>query len=135
MAFIEWDDNLSVYIVEIDRQHKKLIAMINELHDAMRHRQSKLVLSQIIEGLIGYAGTHFRTEERYFERYGYPEEIPHKQEHAAFTLKVAEFKHNYDAGKFGLSMDLLDFLSDWLQNHIKVVDRKYALFFNEKGLK
>ena len=135
MAFIKWDDSFSVNVVEIDDQHKKLVEMINDLHDAMRHGQSKLVLSKIISGLIGYAGTHFRTEEKYFDQFGYPDAVMHMKEHTAFTQKVAEFKSEYDAGKVGLSMDVMDFLSLWLRNHIKGVDKKYGPFFNEKGLK
>lgn len=135
MAFIQWDDSLSVNVVEIDKEHQKLVGMINDLHDAMRHGQSKLILSNIINGLIDYAGTHFRTEEGYFERFGYPDAIMHKQEHVAFTQKIAEFKYKYDAGKVGLSMDIMNFLSEWLRHHIKVVDKKYGPFFNEKGLK
>jgi len=135
MAFIQWDDSFSVNVVAIDKQHQKLVGMINDLHDAMKQGQGKFILSKIINGLIDYAGTHFRTEERFFDQFGYPDAVMHMKEHAAFTQKVAEFKSEYDEGKVGLSMDVMDFLSLWLRNHIKGVDKKYASFFNEKGLK
>ena len=35
MALITWTDNLSVSVTEVDEQHKKLVAMINELNEAM----------------------------------------------------------------------------------------------------
>jgi len=135
MAFIQWDDSLSVNVVEIDNQHKKLVEMINDLHDAMKQGQSKLILSRIINGLIGYTVTHFKTEEKYFEQFGYPAELSHKKEHATFTQKVADFKDEYDAGKTGLSLDIMDFLSSWLRSHIKGSDKRYAPFFHEKGLR
>lgn len=135
MALIQWSDSFSVNVVEIDGQHQKLIGMINDLNDAMRQGKSKEVLGKIINGLVTYAGTHFRTEEKYFDKFGYPDANSHKKEHSDFTNKVADFKDGFDKGKLGLSIEIMNFLSFWLQNHIKVVDKKYGPFFNEKGLK
>jgi len=109
--------------------------MINDLDDAMRQGKGKEVLGKIISGLFTYAGTHFKTEENYFDRYNYPEANPHRKEHEDFTRKVAEFKHKFDTTKITLSIEVMNFLSDWLQNHIKVVDKKYSPFLREKGLK
>lgn len=135
MALIQWTDSLSVQVAEIDGQHQKLVRMINELNDAMRQGKGKEMLGPIVSGLIGYARTHFSTEEQYFERFGYPDADSHRKEHAEFTRKVTEFKAGFDAGKFGLSIEIINFLSDWLQKHIMGVDRKYVSFFHEKGLK
>jgi len=135
VSLIKWDDGLSVTLVEIDRQHQRLIEMINDLHDAMKQGKGKDVLKKIINGLIEYAGYHFRTEEKYFDKFGYPDANSHKEEHRDFTKKVAEFKDGLTAGKIGLSMELLDFLTQWFQTHVKIVDKKYVPFFNEKGLK
>lgn len=135
MALIQWNDSFSVNVVEIDKQHQKLVEMINALNDAMSQGKGKNVLGNIINELIAYAGTHFKTEEKYFDQFGYPDADRHKKEHSDFTRKVAEFRDGFIAGKFGLSVEVMKFLSDWLQNHIKGVDRKYGPFFNEKGLK
>jgi hemerythrin len=135
MALIQWSDSLSVNIVEIDKQHQKLIGMINELNDAMRQGKGKDILGKILNGLIVYTGTHFKTEEVYFDKFGYPDANNHKKEHSDFVAKVSEFKDGFEKGKRGLSIEIMVFLSDWLQTHIKGVDKKYAPFLNEKGLK
>jgi len=135
MALIKWDDSFSVGIAEIDAQHKMLVDMINNLNDAMRQGKGKDALGKTIGGLIDYAGTHFLTEERYFDQFGYPGTLSHKKEHADFTLKVTEFKNKFDTGTVALSIEVVNFLSNWLQNHIKIVDKKYGPFFNEKGLR
>jgi len=135
MALIQWNDGLSVGVVEIDGQHQKLVGMINELNDAMRQGKGKAVMGKIIDGLAGYAATHFRTEETYFDRFGYPDSDSHKKVHNDFTKKVIEFKEEFDAGEIGLSILVMDFLSNWLQDHIKGADMKYGPFFNQNGLK
>jgi hemerythrin len=135
VALIQWDSSFSVKVAEIDRQHQKLVFIVNELNDAMKHGQGKDVLGDIVNGLITYTATHFHAEEKYFHRFGYPEIDSHKKEHAAFVTKVSEFKDGFEKGTLGLSVEVMTFLSDWLKKHIKVTDMKYSQFFNEKGLK
>ena len=89
MAFIDWDDSFSVKVKEIDAQHKRLVDMLNELYDAMRQGKGKEVLGKIIGGLIEYTDVHFKTEEKYFDKFGYPETEAHKKEHSDFVQKVA----------------------------------------------
>lgn len=135
MPLIPWNDNLSVNVVEIDKQHQKLVGMINDLDDAMRQGKGKDALGKILTGLAIYAGTHFQTEEKYFDQFAYPETNSHKQEHSDFTAKVCEFKDAFENRKITLPISVMNFLSDWLQHHIKGADKQYGPFFNEKGLK
>jgi hemerythrin len=135
MALIKWDHTLALDVAEIDNQHHRLVDMINALHDAMRQGRGKDVLGKIIDGLISYTATHFRTEERYFEKFGFPETHKHVSEHRAFVRKAADFQGAYTDGKLGLSTDVINFLSDWLKDHIQGSDRKYVPLFKERGLK
>ena len=133
MTILRWTDALSVNINEIDQQHKQLIIMVNELNEAMRKRKAKDVLGEIIDGLINYAATHFATEEKYFDKYDYPATETHKKEHAGFVEKVIEFKLGFDEGRILLSLDVMNFLQEWLLNHIQVSDKKYCFYFAETG--
>ena len=134
MALIDWNDRLSVNVREIDQQHQKLVAMINELNDAMRERRAKEVLGKIIDGLISYTATHFSTEEKYFTQYQYPETAVHAIEHKNFVKKVTEFKTAFDNDQMMLSIDVINFLRDWLVKHIQGTDKKYGPFLNKKGI-
>jgi hemerythrin len=135
MALIQWNDSLSVNVTEIDKQHQKLVQMINELHDAMREAKGNTVIGPLLNGLIEYAGTHFKAEERYFVRFAYPDAAAHKKAHADFVAKVLDFKTKFEASAVGLSLEVMTFLSNWLQGHIKGEDKKYTPCFNANGLK
>lgn len=135
MSLIEWSEDLSVNVSEIDREHQMLVGMINELNDAMRWGKGKAVVRNIITGLGIYAASHFKTEEEYFDKLDYPYASGHKKEHSDFVAKVAEFRGGLERGKIGLTIEVLFFLSDWLRNHIEVSDKKYGPFFNANGLK
>ena len=135
MSLIKWNDSLSVNVVKIDQEHKKLVGMVNELTDAMKAGHGKDVLGKILDGLISYTAFHFQTEEKYFQQVKYPDAVAHKKEHAAFVQKVTEFKEQFDAGRVTVSVNILQFLSKWLQSHIKGTDQKYSSFFNENGIR
>ncbi len=109
--------------------------MINELNEAMLNRIGQETAGEIIENLIYYTDTHFKTEEDLFEEYNYPESNTHKQEHADFVKKVTEFQNDFNSGKIGLSVFLLDFLKNWLISHIIGVDKKYMDFFQSKNVR
>lgn len=134
MPLIQWNHNLSVQVNELDNQHKKLIQMINDLQDAMRAGKGKDVVGKILNELVRYTLDHFSTEEKYFDRFDYPDTAAHMDEHARFVKEVAGFKKEFEEGRIGLTIKLMNFLSDWLQKHIMGSDKKYGPFFNEKGL-
>lgn len=135
MALINWNPSYSVKIGEIDTQHQKLITMINELNDAMLKGKAKDILSPLIDGLIAYTQVHFSKEEMLFDKYKYPDTAAHKEEHAAFVKKVSEFREGFKKGNMSLTINIMDFLSNWLTKHICGTDKKYSDFLNKNGVK
>jgi hemerythrin len=135
MALIEWNDGLKIGIGVIDDQHKQLVKLTNELNDAMKSGKAKAVLSGIVGSLTRYTVTHFSEEERYFDKFSYPKGAGHKKEHSDFVTKVSGFQKGLDEGKIALSIEVVNFLAQWLKDHIAVSDKAYAPFFLEHGLR
>jgi len=133
--FAKWDSTYSVGVVEIDQQHQKLFAMIGELYDAMKAGKGKDVTGKILDGLAEYTVTHFATEEKYFNEFHYEETVRHKQAHKAFVEKVKQFQEQFKNGHATVTLELLNFLTTWLTEHIKVTDKRYEACFHEHGLK
>ena len=127
---IEWDASLSVQVKEIDKQHQKLVELINKAYRA----KDKEEINKIINELVEYTRVHFSTEEKYFEEFNYPEKAEHEEEHANLITKVLEFKKDLDSGKIDIK-EFLDFLSKWLEDHLKIMDQKYVKCFKNNGLK
>lgn len=130
---IQWSDDLKVNILSIDKQHEQLVKMIKGLDEAMRQGKGRENLTVLIKNLISYSSSHFKTEEDYFERFEYPEAGAHKKEHSEFAKKVNAFKEDFEKGNVGLSIQVMNFLCDWLKNHIKGSDRKYGAYLIAKG--
>lgn len=134
MALINWNNTYEVNVVEFDQQHKKLVDLINQLHDAMKEGKGNQAAEKVLDELITYTRTHFATEERLFRLYGYPEAENHRKVHESFTQTVSRMKQEYSSGKTALSIQLSQFLKDWLIKHICQTDKNYSSFFKQKGV-
>jgi len=125
MALIEWTSNYSVSVGEMDNQHKKLISLINSLHEAMKTGKTKDIMGGILKELIDYTRTHFSEEEKYMQKINFAELDKQKEAHAAFIKKISEAQKGFNEGK-AISIDLLNFLNKWLIEHIVNMDKKYG---------
>jgi hemerythrin len=136
MAFLEWNDSLSVGVKSIDDQHKQLVALVNTLHNAIANGEGGDALGKILVGLIDYTKTHFAYEEKLFSQTAYTESAAHKQEHDKFceTVLDVQAKFNGGAGE-ALHGQVMDFLKDWLITHIQGSDRKYGPHLTANGVK
>jgi len=95
MSLVKWSDEMSVQVPELDNQHKKLIDLLNQLHDAMANRRAKEVAGPIIKELIMYTVAHFRTEEQYMQRCAYADLENHQALHGRLTVEG----HDPDVGR------------------------------------
>ncbi|MBI9099891.1 MAG: bacteriohemerythrin [Spirochaetaceae bacterium] len=131
---LSWDDSISVKIDLFDTHHKKLIGLINQLYQAMEEGNGTSVLLPILEELIEYTAYHFSAEEEAFEKYSYPGRENHIKEHSAFVVKAEELYGGIKEGSAVLTNEVLDFLQDWVVNHIMKVDFKYSDFLSDKNI-
>lgn len=134
MAMFEWLPQYSVQIRSIDGQHQNLFRLAGELYSAMSAGQGKAALSRVLDRLVQYTAVHFAFEERLMEQNGYPDLAAHRVEHQALTRQVLKFQTDFEAGKVAISVQLLHFLKNWLQNHIASSDQKYAPFLKAKAV-
>lgn len=123
---IAWDSSIQFGIDDIDEQHHQLVNLINTLHKAMRRRAGKTVLQELLKELTGYTIKHFELEEQFMAKARYSKLGEHKKIHQKLVSKVVDFQKQFEAGNATVSMDLMNFLSDWLINHIKGTDRLYV---------
>jgi len=103
-------------------------------NQAMVQKKAKSVLESTLNRLVSYTLTHFTTEENYFSKTGYPDTGAHKSEHAGFVQKVSEFKKGFDSGRLLVSIEIMNFLVNWVTAHIKNSDKKYSGHLRANGI-
>ncbi|NLT50125.1 MAG: hemerythrin family protein [Ignavibacteria bacterium] len=135
MPLYNWDENYSVKIEKIDSQHKQLLQMVNDLFEARQSGKAKEIINSIIQKLTQYTIIHFRDEENLMKIHKYPDFEIHKKEHDMLVKKVGELNEQLNSGSFSLTIEISQFLKEWLVNHILKTDKKYTQFFADRGIK
>jgi hemerythrin len=127
---MEWTEDLSVGIEEIDEQHKELIIRINDLVDSVRQHSCKYKIGDVIKFLEDYIIVHFGEEEGLMQKYGYPQYKAHKAQHEYFMREFAELRKDLEKleggrkrGSYDLSVETNRIVVDWILDHIAKVDK------------
>lgn len=126
MALIAWSNRLELGVAEIDKQHRGLVDMVNELNAAMQQGRGKTAVGTVLDGLVSYTEYHFGAEEKLMTDSGYAGTDRHRQEHLAFVTTIIDLREAHRQGRLGLSTSVMSFLSDWLSSHIMGTDRQYV---------
>ena len=121
---MDWQDEYSLDIREIDDQHKKLIGYFSAIETSVRLDRGWSEIHFGISRLRTFAKVHFEFEEALLRMFGYPQSTQHEEEHRHFFTQLKAIEQR-SAGRRA-DEDIVKFLSDWLTRHILVTDRDYA---------
>jgi hemerythrin len=136
MEPIQWTERFSVGVEELNRQHQRLIQMINRLLSQQEpidtHSEA---ISDILLAMTSYAEEHFKTEEDLMQKYGYPGLEDQQRRHRAYRKKVVHLSVATMYGESSVPETLVAYLRDWWVEHILEEDMKYKAFFAVRGVK
>jgi len=134
MPLFLWKKSYEIKVPDVDVQHRRLVGMINELSDAMMLQSGQRTVPHILEKLVDYVQLHFTSEESLMEKIDYPDLEEHRQQHLEFTQKVLDFKVKHTCEKTLDTVELLNFLCDWLKMHILECDKAIGSYMRRVEL-
>lgn len=134
--FAVWEERYNLGIEIVDKQHRYLVSIINELFEACKKSkdEANMAFRSSIKEITDYIKNHFKTEEDIFVKYQYPNYRIHKQQHEQFILKTIEYVKDFESGKLYVPNNFVRYLKDWLLEHIAVSDKEYEKYFASKGI-
>lgn len=124
---IQWKESYRLGIDEIDDQHKKLFEIANRAYELLKNdfvtdKYDRIV--SIIEELKDYTVYHFSFEENYMASINYRKLLSHKVIHDDFIAKITEVDlDNVDENQDEYLMGILDFVVEWIEQHILGTDK------------
>jgi len=126
MALMTWTNELSVNVPQMDEQHRRLFELTNQLHDAVLKKRGSGMLQALFAQVVQTTATHFAAEERFMQQIRFRGIDKHKAQHDAWTTQMQELKTRIEAGAATVSLDVVQFLKDWMLTHLLESDRLYA---------
>jgi len=128
MELFTWSDQFSIGHNLIDSQHKEMVLIFNRLHSSYNLGRDRPQSLEILLELASHTVKHFATEEELMLRYGYPHTQNHKAEHDKLIDELIEVKGKIEKKQLALSVELLQFLKNWLMKHILHADQELGIF-------
>jgi hemerythrin-like metal-binding protein len=123
---MQWQDEYSIGIKEIDSQHQELVRLFLQITESVAAELDWSEIHLRILQLGRFAEFHFKFEDALMRVFAYPESVEHAVFHEQFfaKLKVIEESAIVDEVRH----DMVKLLLDWLSGHILVADKAYAKF-------
>lgn len=123
----EFKEEFRTGIEMIDREHARLFEIADKAYatmmdDFIPDKYDYIV--EILNELKDYAATHFQHEEEYMRSINYRRLLSQKAMHDEFIHKISEYDlSTLDENQKEAIMEILNFLNDWLVNHIMKSDK------------
>jgi hemerythrin len=123
----EFKEDYRIGIESIDNEHRKLFEIADRAYETLMDEfipDKYDYIVDILNELKEYAATHFKHEEEYMMSIHYKRLISQKASHDEFIEKISEYDlQALDDNQKDAILEILEFLNDWLVNHIMKSDK------------
>ena len=121
-----WSQTMNTGIEKVDRQHRRLVDIVNGIYDAMSLGKTLKELGPPLKELAAYTQTHFSDEVELMREINWEGMKGHQALHNDLTGKVKVFFARLDKGEEIDGAEMMAFLKDWLVKHILNEDKKFG---------
>lgn len=124
-------------IEEIDRQHRNLLNLCNDVNNALEKNLSSISTRSIVRELLSYSIYHFNTEELLMQEYACTEEEKaetgeHIAQHRQFARRIVSLQEKLLKREYIDQEELLVFLTGWINDHVLNTDKALARLIHKK---
>jgi len=128
MAPTSWKLPVLTGYQEMDDQHRTLIETFGRLRVLVNQGRSPDEQEALLVFFQEYLVGHLEFEQELMARHNYPGERPHRDRHGELALEIEIFVSEFQQGHQPLSQANLEYLDNWLHQHIQDEDVPFADF-------
>jgi hemerythrin-like metal-binding protein len=126
MAFIDWDKADELGLDEIDRQHRNMVEIINDLWAAWRQKQPCNHLLELLSQLVRYSEEHFLYEQQEMEAAGYEGLDEHRFQHDVLLGEIRRMRRRSSGCESLIDAGFFEYLRRWFTDHTRGLDQNMA---------
>ena len=128
MRPLHWNSSCSVFLPEIDAEHRTLFRLANELHVAASAHASEARVREALQAFLTDLEDHLSHEERLMRSTGYETYTWHKGQHDNARRRVRKAVKEFEAGDCGALVGLVEYLALWFRDHTGLTDRMMGAY-------
>ena len=124
MALIEWRDEFSVGVPDVDHEHQELISLINDLHAAMSSVSHDVTVMDFLGEIYAHVSAHFALEEKIMREHKYDHYAEHKAEHEALLDTLRDIMDDYEENAYFSDEAFAEAVEKWFTDHFRTRDAR-----------
>lgn len=132
MSLIEWRDEFELGIDEVDHEHRQLVGLINELHNALAENNTSEQLQDFLGEVYARIAAHFALEEKVMRDINYDEYGQHKDDHELLLDGLRDIMDKYEDEQEYSDAEMASHLNSWFGNHFKSMDARLHRFLEKQ---
>jgi len=114
---ILWTEDYSVGVETLDKQHQKIIQLINQMIEHQNSPVTSEAIEHVINEMLNYAKKHLAYEEKLLEKYHFPQLDVHKKEHLCYLSQTVELAYDLVKLDYRIPRETSMFLKNWWVEH------------------
>jgi hemerythrin len=134
LPFLNWSPSCSIGVAALDAEHRHLFDLLNHLYDSIIDGSSSdLSTGAVLDQVYDFAIKHCAHEEELLAAAHYPDIAKTSRDHEELRRTIEDYRRRL-AEHGGISMELANFLMEWVLQHILKEDKKCGAFLNAAGV-
>lgn len=124
MTLIEWNPRFEIGVESIDRDHRRLIELINRLHASMCTGATPENVAAGLDSIHARIAAHFALEEKLMIAAGFPGFAEHKLDHDTLLEEIVEIRDSVVSDGDYSAQELTHSLDRWFSDHVRTFGAK-----------
>ena len=131
---VQWEEKYATKIAVIDRQHKELIRITNQLYKTCLDGEEAAgpAFKAVLGHMVSYVCVHFNIEIKLMKQAQYPGAGEHKVQHDQMIKKILQAANDFKMGRKLVPINFVKTLREWILGHIAFYDKNYAIYIANK---